>query len=263
MDTTDRFVDKYNKINSSDPYIFTSPEDLHFIMDRIREEQVAMTISRGAARDIFIRQDDLKECVYKASWRVSNRWDILTMIIENADFLSKFLADQEPLGEEFAKVLHDNLFDLYVESSKMENFVNYEAIIGGLINGIKSHFNTEAKLNEYNRCKHVFPTYLLVNDFHTVGIKSTRQTGLTSFIKTQIAKGTKACVLTANPIFYKDLDNLNVIDVFNVDFYDYVRSSDFTTFYIEQEIYSADYKDAVFKSLYEKVGKDLIIIELY
>lgn len=67
VDITDRFVDKYNKINSSDLNIFTSPENLHFIMDCIREEQVAMTISRGAARDIFMRQDDLKECVYKAS----------------------------------------------------------------------------------------------------------------------------------------------------------------------------------------------------
>lgn len=198
------------------------------------------------------------------------------MIIENADFLSKFLADQEPLGEEFAKVLHDNLFDLYVESSKMENFVNYEAIIGGLISGIKSHFNTEARLDEYDGCKNTFSTYLLVNDFHTVGIKSTRQTGLTSFIKTQIAKGTKACVVTTNPIFYKDLDNLNVIDVSNVDFHDYVCNSDFTTFYIEQDTYSkiekgnlhnkkrfVPGKDLVFKSLYEKVGRDLVIVELY
>ncbi len=44
------------------------------------------------------------------------------MIIENADFLSKFLADQEPLGEEFAKVLHDNLFELYEE----DNFLQVE-----------------------------------------------------------------------------------------------------------------------------------------
>lgn len=37
-DVTGHFVDLYNKINSSDLNIFTSPEDLHFIMDRIREE---------------------------------------------------------------------------------------------------------------------------------------------------------------------------------------------------------------------------------
>ena len=39
--------------------------------------------------------------------------------MENADFLSKFLADQEPLGKEFAKVLHDNLPELYVEENPL------------------------------------------------------------------------------------------------------------------------------------------------
>lgn len=29
--------------------------------------------------------------------------------------ITKFLADQEPLGKEFANILHDNLWNLYVE----------------------------------------------------------------------------------------------------------------------------------------------------
>lgn len=32
------------------------------------------------------------------------------------DFYSKLLADQEPLGKEFERVLHENLWDLYVRS---------------------------------------------------------------------------------------------------------------------------------------------------
>lgn len=48
VDITQRFVDQYNEINSSDLNIFTSPEDLHFIMDRIREEQAFKKIDRDA-----------------------------------------------------------------------------------------------------------------------------------------------------------------------------------------------------------------------
>ena len=75
VDLTQRFVDQYNKINSSDLNIFTSPEDLHFIMDCIREEQVGKTIDRDEIRRIFMKNgftvkeghDDLKEYVYKAA----------------------------------------------------------------------------------------------------------------------------------------------------------------------------------------------------
>lgn len=74
-DVTGHFVDLYNKINSSDLHTFTSPEDLHFIMDCIREEKVFKKIDRDAIRRIFMKngftvkegQDDLKEYVYKAA----------------------------------------------------------------------------------------------------------------------------------------------------------------------------------------------------
>jgi hypothetical protein len=32
------------------------------------------------------------------------------------DFYAKLLANQEPLGKEFERVLHENLWDLYVRS---------------------------------------------------------------------------------------------------------------------------------------------------
>ena len=74
-DITDRFVDQYNQVKSSDLNIFTSPEDLHFIMDCIRQEQVVEKIDRDAIRRIFMKngftikdgQDDLKEYVYQAA----------------------------------------------------------------------------------------------------------------------------------------------------------------------------------------------------
>ena len=35
---------------------------------------------------------------------------------EIREFNEKFVQSQEPLGEEFAKILYDNLWDLYEES---------------------------------------------------------------------------------------------------------------------------------------------------
>lgn len=41
------------------------------------------------------------------------------MIKETDDVIADFIANQELLGEEFAKVLHDNLFELYEEDNPL------------------------------------------------------------------------------------------------------------------------------------------------
>ena len=70
----------------------------------------------------------------------------------------------------------------------MREFVNHKVIIDELINSCKIH--QSRKLDVRGFCKDS-----IIRELHTVGLKLPRQTGLTTYIRGQIAPGSNCAAL--------------------------------------------------------------------
>lgn len=140
--------------------------------------------------------------------------------------------------------------------TQMENIINHKLIIDELIKCVK--LNGYRKPEDYG-----IGTDFHIREFHTVGLKTTRQVGLTTYIRTQITKGSKACVITNQPVIY-DEDTENVFDVDQQSMDEMCRAdTGLTTFFVEQHAVPCGDKLSLYRYLYSIAGEELIIIELY
>lgn len=138
----------------------------------------------------------------------------------------------------------------------MENTINHKLIIDELIKAVK--------LQQVRKSSHnVISKEFIIHEFHTTGLKLTRQVGLTTYVRSQITKGSKACVITNQPYIYdEDAENVFDIDQQSTDEISKVDTG-LTTFFVEQQAVPSGDKLRLYNYLYDLAGEELIIIELY
>lgn len=138
----------------------------------------------------------------------------------------------------------------------MENTINHKLIIDELIKSVK--------LEQLRKASHgIMSKEFIIHEFHTVGLKLTRQVGLTTYVRSQITKGSTACVITNQPYIYdEDAENVFDIDQQSIDEISRINTG-LTTFFVEQQAVPSGDKRRLYNRLYDLAGQDLVIVELY
>jgi hypothetical protein len=138
----------------------------------------------------------------------------------------------------------------------MENTINHKLIIDELIKSVKLQ---QARKSSHN----VISKEFIIHEFHTVGLKLTRQVGLTTYVRSQITRGSKACVITNQPYIYdEDTENVFDIDQQSTDEISKIDAG-LTTFFVEQQAVPSGDKRRLYNHLYDLAGEELVIVELY
>jgi hypothetical protein len=142
------------------------------------------------------------------------------------------------------------------EARQMSSNINYEFIFNELIRSVK-HITQNPDL--YDNYSAAMPTLSLIKEIHTVGLKSGRQTGLTTSVKSFVVKNNEACVLSDMPIVYDGVNCINPI----YEIPSQLADRQYTIFFIDIVLNkNPSIKDIFFSKLYEIVGKDLVIVEV-
>lgn len=142
----------------------------------------------------------------------------------------------------------------------MENTINHKLIIDELIKAVKLQQSRKPWAAG-------MPKELMIREFHTVGIKLTRQVGLTMYVRSQITKGSKACVIVNQATSVSGPYCENTENVFDIDQQstDEISNIDtgLTTFFVEQQAVPSGDKRRLYNHLYDLAGEELVIVELY
>ena len=142
------------------------------------------------------------------------------------------------------------------EARQMSSNINYEFIFNELIRSVKY---TTQNPDLYNNYSAFMPTLSLIKEIHTVGLKSSRQTGLTTSVTSFVVKNNNACVVTDMPPFYKGINCINPA----YEISSQIADCRYTIFFIDIVLNkNPSIKDIFFSKLYEIVGKDLVIVEV-
>lgn len=138
----------------------------------------------------------------------------------------------------------------------MENSINHKLIIDELVKAVKLQQSRKASHGAISK-------EFVIREFHTVGLKLTRQVGLTTYVRSQITKGSEACVITNQPYIYdEDTENVFDIDQQSMDEISKIDTG-LTTFFVEQQAVPSGDKRRLYNHLYDLAGEELVIVELY
>jgi hypothetical protein len=179
------------------------------------------------------------------------------------EFNKNVLVDGVLTTVPIARVLWDNgkqnTIDLrrYVSAWFINDTINHKLIIDELIKSVK--LQQRRKLWHGGMSKE-----FIIQEFHTVGLKLTCQVGLTTYVRSQITKGSKACVLVNQAAYVIGSYNKTTENVFNIDQHSIDEiDTELTIFFVEQCAVPSEDKCRLYNYLYQLAGEELVIVELY
>lgn len=153
----------------------------------------------------------------------------------------------------------------------MRELVNHKVIIDELINSCKIRQLRKLDVRGFYKDD-------IIQELHTVGLKLPKQTGLTTYIRGQIAPGSNCAALCYFRLDYtsyardNENDTHNTADnaprnvfLMNEHFLHTVgeKCKGLSVFYVHQLALQPTYRKALYLKLYELAGDDLVIVELY